>query len=65
MTPAVFLVILWLGVTLAAPTPDYNLDAEWEKWKRSNEKTYSPVCLMDTKRESLLRILISVGGSWI
>ncbi|XP_032740820.1 cathepsin 7-like isoform X2 [Rattus rattus] len=42
MTPAVFLVILWLGVTLAAPTPDYNLDAEWEEWKRSNEKTYSP-----------------------
>ncbi|XP_029403403.1 cathepsin 7-like isoform X1 [Mus pahari] len=42
MTPAVFLAIICLGVTLAAPTPDYNLDAEWEKWKKSYEKTYSP-----------------------
>lgn len=50
MTPAVFLAIICLGVTLAAPTPDYNLDAEWEKWKKSYEKTYSPVCHMDTQR---------------
>ncbi|XP_028637210.1 cathepsin 7 [Grammomys surdaster] len=42
MTPAVFMAILCLGVALAAPTPDYNLDAEWEEWKRINEKTYSP-----------------------
>ncbi|XP_034366454.1 cathepsin 7-like isoform X1 [Arvicanthis niloticus] len=41
MTPAVFLTILCLGVTLAVPTPDYNLDAEWEEWKRSYGKTYS------------------------
>ncbi|OBS58638.1 hypothetical protein A6R68_10237, partial [Neotoma lepida] len=41
MTPAVFLTILCLGVASAAPTPDYSLDAEWEEWKRSNEKTYS------------------------
>ncbi|XP_028637209.1 cathepsin 7-like [Grammomys surdaster] len=41
MIPVVFLTILCLGVTLAVPTPDYNLDAEWEEWKRSFEKTYS------------------------
>ncbi|XP_021036413.1 cathepsin 7 [Mus caroli] len=42
MTPIVFLSILCLGVALAAPAPDYNLDAEWEEWKRSNDRTYSP-----------------------
>ncbi|XP_031214595.1 cathepsin 7-like [Mastomys coucha] len=42
MTPAVFLAILCLGVALAAPKPDYNLDAEWEEWKGSNDRTYTP-----------------------
>ncbi|XP_031214774.1 cathepsin 7-like [Mastomys coucha] len=42
MIPAVFLATICLGVILAAPTPDCNLDAEWEEWKRSYEKTYSP-----------------------
>ncbi|XP_034366457.1 cathepsin 7-like isoform X2 [Arvicanthis niloticus] len=42
MTPAVFMAMLCLEVALAAPMPDYNLDAEWEKWKRINERTYSP-----------------------
>ncbi|XP_059118207.1 cathepsin 7-like [Peromyscus eremicus] len=41
MTPAVFLVILCLGVASGAPKPDYSLDAEWEEWKRSYEKTYT------------------------
>ncbi|XP_051007074.1 cathepsin 7-like [Acomys russatus] len=42
MKPSVFLAILCLGVAAAAPFPDYSLDAEWEKWKKSNEKAYSP-----------------------
>jgi hypothetical protein len=50
MTPTVFLSILCLGVALAAPAPDYNLDAEWEEWKRSNDRTYSPVGHIDTQR---------------
>ncbi|CAO2596386.1 Cathepsin 7 [Lemmus lemmus] len=41
MTAAVFLAILCLGLASAAPTPDYSLDAEWEEWKRTYEKTYS------------------------
>ncbi|XP_057643863.1 cathepsin 7-like isoform X2 [Chionomys nivalis] len=41
MIAAVFLAILCLGLASAAPTPDYSLDAEWEEWKRSFEKTYS------------------------
>ncbi|CAH6795858.1 Cts7 [Phodopus roborovskii] len=41
MTPTVLLAILCLGVASAAPTPDYSLDAEWEAWKRSYDKTYS------------------------
>ncbi|XP_052584950.1 cathepsin 7-like isoform X1 [Peromyscus californicus insignis] len=41
MIPAVFLVILCLGVASGAPKPDYSLDAEWEEWKRSYEKTYT------------------------
>lgn len=50
MTPTVFLVILCLGVASGAPKPDYSLDAEWEEWKRSNEKTYTQVGHMDTQR---------------
>ena len=49
MTAAIFLAILCLGLASAAPTPDYSLDAEWEEWKRSFEKTYSPVGHMDTQ----------------
>ncbi|XP_032740445.1 cathepsin 7 [Rattus rattus] len=41
MTVAVFLAILCLREALAAPKPDYSLDAEWEEWKRNNAKTYS------------------------
>ncbi|XP_057643904.1 cathepsin 7-like [Chionomys nivalis] len=41
MIAVVFLAILCLGLASAAPTPDYSLDAEWEEWKRSFEKTYS------------------------
>ncbi|XP_055457079.1 cathepsin 7-like [Psammomys obesus] len=42
MISAGFLAILYLGVASAAPSHDYTLDAEWEQWKRSYEKTYSP-----------------------
>ncbi|XP_060234696.1 cathepsin 7-like [Meriones unguiculatus] len=42
MASAVFIAILCLGVATAAPSHDYTLDAEWEQWKRSHEKTYSP-----------------------
>ena len=48
MIAAVFLAILCLGLASAAPTPDYSLDAEWEEWKRSFEKTYSQVGHMAT-----------------
>ncbi|XP_040612168.1 cathepsin 7-like [Mesocricetus auratus] len=41
MILAVLVGFLYLGVASAAPTPDYSLDAEWEEWKRSNDKTYS------------------------
>lgn len=53
MIPAVFLATICLGVILAAPTPDCNLDAEGEERKRSYENTYSPVRNMDTQRGSL------------
>lgn len=52
MTVAVFLAILCLRAALAAPRPDYSLDAEWEEWKRNNAKTYSPVGHMDMQRGS-------------
>ncbi|XP_021484257.1 cathepsin 7-like isoform X2 [Meriones unguiculatus] len=42
MISAGFLAILCLGVASAAPSHDYTLDAEWEQWKRSYEKIYSP-----------------------
>ncbi|XP_027265828.1 cathepsin 7 [Cricetulus griseus] len=41
MILAVLLGFLYLGVASAAPTPDYSLDAEWEEWKKSYDKTYS------------------------
>ncbi|XP_021518113.1 cathepsin 7-like [Meriones unguiculatus] len=42
MASAVFIAILCLGGASAAPSHDYTLDAEWEQWKRSYEKIYSP-----------------------
>ncbi|XP_052013158.1 protein CTLA-2-alpha-like isoform X2 [Apodemus sylvaticus] len=39
---AVFLLILFLGMTSAAPYSDSRLDSEWKEWKMEFAKTYSP-----------------------
>ncbi|XP_028640025.1 cathepsin Q-like [Grammomys surdaster] len=42
MTPAVFLVILCLGVVSGVSAFDLSLDVEWEEWKIKYEKSYTP-----------------------
>nr|XP_034366492.1 cathepsin Q-like isoform X2 [Arvicanthis niloticus] len=42
MTPAVFLVILCLGVVSGASEFDLSLDVEWEEWKIKYGKSYTP-----------------------
>ncbi|EDL93849.1 rCG24173 [Rattus norvegicus] len=42
MTPAVFLVILCLGVVPGASALDLSLDVQWQEWKIKYEKLYSP-----------------------
>ncbi|XP_052013022.1 cathepsin M-like isoform X2 [Apodemus sylvaticus] len=41
MIPAVFLVILCLGMASSSPEPDPVLDGEWQMWKIKYGKTYS------------------------
>ncbi|XP_031214494.1 cathepsin Q-like [Mastomys coucha] len=41
MTPAVFLVILCLGVVSSASAFDHSLDVDWEEWKLKYDKSYS------------------------
>ena len=48
MTPAVFLVILCLGVGSRVSALDPSLDAEWEEWKILYEKSYSLVGILET-----------------
>lgn len=50
---AVFLLILFLGMTSAAPYSDSSLDSEWEEWKMEFAKTYSPVGNMGTVQRDL------------
>lgn len=47
MTPAVFLVILCLGVVSGASEFDLSLDVEWEEWKIKYGKSYTPVGIQE------------------
>lgn len=50
MTPAVFLIILCLGVVPGASALDLSLDVQWQEWKIKYEKSYSPVGIPEGPR---------------
>lgn len=52
MTPAFFLAILCLLVASGVLALDPSLDAEWEEWKETYEKSYSKVCNLGTLRKN-------------